>query len=261
MELDFLIWINEHLHRCGFINQIFRYITYLGEDGIAWALLGVVFLCFRKTRKAGLILLAGFASVVVFNHFILKNIINRPRPFLGQQELQDFITSLGMKLPDSSSFPSGHTTISITSAVILIMCFGKRGAWSLIPAGLISISRIFLCVHYPTDVLAGIVEGVILGVLVTIVGRKILDFVEKKFITKKKVTVVENSIINGTEEDIIAEAHPVPENPKKEKPHESMVKIPEVKELIMKESLEESDKLKGEQEKIEEEIASDKKED
>ncbi|MBQ7351398.1 MAG: phosphatase PAP2 family protein [Clostridia bacterium] len=263
MELEFLTWVNNNLHGSGFINQLFRFITYLGEDGIAWALLGVVLLCFKKTRKAGLILLAGFASVVVLNHFILKNIINRPRPFTKLSDLQDFITSIGMTLPTSSSFPSGHTTISITSAVILIMCFGKKGAWSLIPAILISISRIFLCVHYPTDVLGGVVEGVILGILVTIIGRKILDFLEKKFKQRKQKqgADMEGKIIGkDIEDDEIAKANPVPENPKKEKPHESIVKIPDPKELIMKESLEESDKLQGEQEKIEESIEAKKKE-
>lgn len=189
MEIGILEWINANLHGCGFINQLFKFITYLGEDGIAWALVGVILLCFKKTRKSGLLVLAGFASVVVLNHFILKNIINRPRPFVDNEALKNFITSLGMELPTSSSFPSGHTTISITSAVILTMCFGKKGAWAFIPAVLISLSRIFLCVHYPTDVLGGIVEGTILGVAVTLVGRIILNKLEKWWIDRKQKKV------------------------------------------------------------------------
>lgn len=196
MELGILEWINANLHGCNFINHLIKFITYLGEDGIAWALVGVVLLFFKKTRKSGLIVLAGFASVVVVNHFILKNIINRPRPFTESQDLVNFIKSIGMQLPTSSSFPSGHTTISITSAVILTMCFGKRGAWSFIPAVLISLSRIFLCVHYPTDVLGGAVEGIILGVLVVLVGRVILDRLERWWINRKEK---KQNLVNASE--------------------------------------------------------------
>ena len=57
MDLQSLVWINDHLHGSKVINQIFRFITYLGEDGIAWLVLGVVLLCFKKTRKAGILLI------------------------------------------------------------------------------------------------------------------------------------------------------------------------------------------------------------
>lgn len=178
MELQILEWINSNLHGSGFVNQVFRMITYLGEDGIAWLVLAVVLLFFKKTRRCGLLLLGGFASVVVVNHFLLKPLIARPRPFSESAELSDFITSIGMSLPTSSSFPSGHTAISITCAVIITMCFKGKGAWAFLPAGLISISRIFLCVHYPTDVLGGMVEGTLLAILVVWLGNIILNKLE-----------------------------------------------------------------------------------
>ena len=183
MEINILKWINANLHGSNIINQIVKYITYLGDAGICWIALGLLLLCFPKTRKGGFIVVVGYCSVVAGNHFILKNIFNRPRPFTVAEELVTFIESIVMELPDSSSFPSGHTFTSFCSAIILTLVFKKKGAWSYIPATLISLSRIFLCVHYVTDVLAGAILGTICGILVYIVTNWLIN----KFITSKMV--------------------------------------------------------------------------
>lgn len=264
MEIQILNWINDNLHGSGFINQIFKYITYLGEKGIAWALVGIVLLCFKRTRKSGLLVLGGYCAVVLFNHIILKNIVDRARPFTESEHLVDFIKSIGMSLPDSSSFPSGHTAISITCATILTMCFGKRGAWSFIPAVLISLSRIFLCVHYPTDVLAGATEGVMLGVVVVFLGKRILNWLEKQYLARKKNkgSSEANSMETNTKDeevfakDEIADANPLPEKAESGITENiTKVKMPEQKELILKPELENESKLDGEQEKLDEHIA------
>ena len=75
MEIHILNWINENLHGSVFINNVFKLITYLGEVGIIWLITAVVLLCFKKTRKGGLILLAGYGASVICSHIILKNII------------------------------------------------------------------------------------------------------------------------------------------------------------------------------------------
>ena len=91
MEIDILRWINENLHGSNFINQIIRYITYLGDAGIMWLALSIILMCFSKTRKGGFIVFVGSCTVVGGNHFILKNIINRPRPFTEATDLIAFI--------------------------------------------------------------------------------------------------------------------------------------------------------------------------
>lgn len=204
MDIKILEWINATLHGSNVINQMFRFITYLGEEGIGWLITAIVLLLFRKTRRVGLLMLAGYGAVAVMNSFILKNIINRPRPFADNEGLKNFITGIGMELPTSSSCPSGHTAISVTSSVILVMNFKKKGMWAIIPAFLISFSRVFLCVHYPTDVLAGVLEGLILGVSVTIVGRWILNKLEvwynkRKFGKAQMGTSVETDIEEKSE--------------------------------------------------------------
>ena len=175
MELQILEWINGNLHGSAFVNQLFRMITYLGEKGIVWIALGLILLCFKKTRKGGFLLLASLAVGIVINNFVIKPIVNRPRPFIEDANLADFIVSIGLKLPDSASMPSGHTQIAINSAMLLTLYFGRKGAWSWIPASLISISRVFLCVHYVSDVLVGAAVGIVVATLIATLGKKLLD--------------------------------------------------------------------------------------
>ena len=160
MDINILNWINENLHGSTFFNYLFKYITYLGEWGIMWLVLGIVLLCIPKTRKEGLILLIGYCGVAFVGDIVLKHLVNRARPFAENTDFVAFADSIHLKLPDSSSFPSGHTAISMMAATILTLCYGKRGAWAYIPAVLIAFSRLFLCVHYPTDVLGGAIIGV-----------------------------------------------------------------------------------------------------
>lgn len=206
MDLKILEWINDNLHGSGFINHLVKYITYLGETGIIWILLGLVLLIPKKTRKGGFILLAGIVATGVVNNMILKNIIDRARPFTQSQSLADFITGIGMELPDSPSFPSGHTFSSFCSAAILTFAFGKKGAWSFIPASLISLSRIFLCVHYPTDVLAGAAIGAGVGIGVYYACKFVLaklDTIIARKREKKDAQLVENNHLKEDFEDNI----------------------------------------------------------
>lgn len=178
MDLEILRWINENLHGSNFVNYLVKFITYLGDGGIIWILTTIVLLCFKKTRRGGLLLGGGLASIAIVNNLILKNIISRPRPFTQDQSLADFITGIGMELPTSTSFPSGHTAVAMMSAIVLTMVFKKKGSWSYIPAVLIALSRLFLCVHYLTDILGGMAVGSIVGVGVVLLGNIILNKLE-----------------------------------------------------------------------------------
>ena len=186
MDLKILEWINNNLHGSGFVNTLMKYITSLGETGIIWIVLGLILLIPKKTRKGGFFLLCGIVATGVVNNLLLKNIINRARPFTHSQSLADFITDLGLELPDSPSFPSGHTFSSFCSATILTFAFGKKGAWSFIPASLISLSRVFLCVHFPTDVLAGAVIGSAVGVGVYYLAKFVINKLDEFILNKRQ---------------------------------------------------------------------------
>ena len=164
MEINILNFINDNLHGSGFINQLFKIITILSDKGIIWIALGLFLLIFKKTRKAGLVTIVGVLSTLFVNTLILKNIFDRTRPFIESPALATFIESIGLALPDDSSFPSGHTFVSFCCSIILCLQLGKKWAYVYIFAGITAFSRIFLCVHYPTDVLAGMAFGTAVGI-------------------------------------------------------------------------------------------------
>lgn len=166
--MEGLIYINSHWHGSNVINTLFKCITFLGEAGIFWIVLGIVLLCFKKTRTSGLVMLVSLAVGYLINDIVLKNIIARPRPFAENSEIKDFLASINMKLPSGYSMPSGHSYVAFNAAMMLTLFHKQKGAFSFILAFLIAFSRIFLCVHYPTDVLVGSILGIMTAFIVYI---------------------------------------------------------------------------------------------
>lgn len=172
MPFDFPIldFLQEHL-RSGTMDFIMRWITVLGDGGIFWIALILITLIIPKTRTAG-----GYAALSLFIEFvfcnlILKNAVARVRPY-------DINTSVALliKPPGDFSFPSGHAGASFATTAGLF--FGGSKLWipACILSAVISFSRIYLYVHYPTDVIAGILLGIFSGwaamiIIKTISGR------------------------------------------------------------------------------------------
>lgn len=174
-------------------DTVMTFITKLGDGGIIWILLGLILLLFKKYRKYGFMVIVGLLCSLVINDYILKPLINRPRPFnldLDFWKASYTYPDLVPK-PSSVSFPSGHTSSSFAAATALITSRKKR-IWipSLVLAFLIAISRIYVHVHYCTDVLAGFVVGVIYGLLAYLIIEKLaIPLIEKlKERTKKSKT-------------------------------------------------------------------------
>ena len=136
-------------------------ITRLGDAGIFWILLCMVLLILPKTRKSGVILMAALLVDLVICNGILKPLVHRIRPFDVRTGIE-----LLVKRPTDFSFPSGHTAASFASVMALYLA-GEKKIWisSLGLAVLIAFSRLYLYVHYPTDVLGGVVAGLAAGAL------------------------------------------------------------------------------------------------
>lgn len=159
-EFYFLYWLQAH--RSGLLDRLMVTITSLGDKGVFWILLGILLLCLVKTRRLGLSMLISIAVGFVIGNLILKNLIERDRPCWIDGQVM-----LLIKNPGDYSFPSGHTLVSFEGAVSILMKNRKWGAAALALACLIAFSRLYLFVHFPTDVLAGAVLGTVIAVFVS----------------------------------------------------------------------------------------------
>ena len=159
IELSILDWL-QTLHT-PFLDKIMVFITRLGDAGIIWIVLSIVLLLIPKTRKSGAVMVAALVVDVLLCNIVLKNLVARARPY----DVNTGVHLLVAKLHDYS-FPSGHTAASFASVTALYLA-GEKKLWkfAFVLACLIAISRLYLYVRYPTDVLGGILFGVISGYL------------------------------------------------------------------------------------------------
>lgn len=143
------------------LNMIMIFITSLGDDGLLWIAATIVLLIPKKTRKVGIMSAVALLGSLIINNNIIKNIVQRPRPYVTFTDLQIIIPE-----PSEFSFPSGHTSSSFAAAAVFYRHLPKKvGVPSIILAGLIGLSRLYVGVHYPTDVLAGAIMGILLSYL------------------------------------------------------------------------------------------------
>lgn len=159
-----LYWIHDNLS-CGLLDLLMPKLTMLGDGGAVWLLAAGGMLCTRKYRRQGLILLAALAAGVLVGNVCLKNLIARPRPCWLDDSVRLLVPS-----PTDYSFPSGHTLSSAIGAAVLTKT-DRRLGWAAIPiAAVIAFSRLYLFVHYPSDILAGAVLGAAIGLAAHRIG-------------------------------------------------------------------------------------------
>lgn len=167
LDGNILLWIQEHV-RNDMLTPVMKFITHLGDAGCIWIALTVLFLLLKKMRKTGLLMTCSLIGSLIINNLILKNLVARTRPYEAVDGLQRIIEA-----QKDLSFPSGHTGSSFAAAVVIFLtCPRKIGVPALILAFLIMFSRLYVGVHYPTDVLAGMVTGTLIAVLVCAVYRR-----------------------------------------------------------------------------------------
>lgn len=179
IDLGILNLIQTYL-RCDVLDLVMPFVTRLGNAGILWICSAVLLLIFPKTRKAGAAMAVSLGLEVLCCNVLLKPLVARPRPCDVDLAMQMLIPR-----PDGFSFPSGHTGASFAAASSLL--FGKNRFWipALILAALIGFSRLYLYVHYPTDVLAGVLVGIMLGWL----GNMLVVFIGEKLHGKQHISI------------------------------------------------------------------------
>lgn len=166
--IDFAIidFIQETM-RCQFLDYVMAFFSYLGEAGGIWLISAIIMMCFRKTRATGVMVVCAVVIGFVIGEIGLKNIMDRLRPFVQNPEVIPAI-----KPPSGYSFPSGHSCSSFAAATVLIVRDKKFGIPAIIVASLIAFSRLYNYVHFPSDVLGGILLGVMCAVVTLIFFKK-----------------------------------------------------------------------------------------
>lgn len=166
-----------------FFDKIMVLITTLGENGLIFILLGLALLCTKKYRKVGFAVICALAVMVVGNNLILKEIFARPRPF---NLTYDWWTEVYrypelVPRPDSFSFPSGHTSSAFAAAFAALFYNKKIGAPTLIFAAVMGFTRIFVEVHYCSDVIAGVLAGILYALIAAVIVKYLYPTFERIF--------------------------------------------------------------------------------
>lgn len=175
MEGQILLWIQENL-RAEWLTPLVKGITYLGNAGIVWILFSLLLLCFPRTRKTGFCTGGALLLDLLAVNVLAKNLFARTRPYLVVEGLTNLIGE-----QSDFSFPSGHTAASFAFAAAFAMQAPKKYSVPvLLLAVLISLSRLYVGVHYPTDILGGILIGTACGIASTLLVRKIYTKIKNK---------------------------------------------------------------------------------
>ncbi len=212
-DLSVFQWIQSI--QTGILNTIMVVITTLGDEGIFFIALGLILMCFKKHRKAGVAVLIALLVMEVGNNLILKELIARPRPFFifnpdeipldhkNYAEIFEKATAAVERLPElaarwvdtyrfpnlvhapsSWSFPSGHTSSAFAAAIAVLWYNRKIGIPTVVFAALMGFSRIYVQVHYCTDVIAGVLVGVVYALIGVLIVKFLFPVLDKYVFSK-----------------------------------------------------------------------------
>ena len=178
-DLPILDWIAANLWN-PVLDFLMPLITLLGDGGIFWIAVAVALLCTKKYRKVGLGMGIALLMGLLVCNVTLKPLVARPRPYDYQEEFFSKVIPLLIEKQHDFSFPSGHTLASFEAATVIAINHKKWGIAALVLAVLIAFSRLYLYVHYPTDVLFSVVMGIGFAFIGNWLSGKIMERIHKK---------------------------------------------------------------------------------
>ena len=162
----------------GVLTPISLFLAYIGDLGIFCFLLAISFLLFKKTRKTGVAIILAVLCGAVFTNLTIKELVARPRPFA-----MDYVAwweFVGSPEQGEFSFPSGHVTAAMAGMTAISLTQHRR--WiipSMLYVALMGASRNYLMVHYPSDVIGGVIVGGAAGIIAVFLARLIFDSLER----------------------------------------------------------------------------------
>ncbi len=170
-DLPILDWIQAHL-QSGILDTIMPIITLFGEGGIFWIAWAVLLMLFPKTRKIGFGMGIALLLGVLVCNVTLKPLVQRPRPYDFVEANSGVIINLLINKQHDFSFPSGHTIASFEAATVLLINDKRMGIPAMILAVLVAFSRLYLYIHYPTDVIFSVFAGILFAIIGNALAQK-----------------------------------------------------------------------------------------
>lgn len=155
-ELDILLWIQG---ASPWMDAPMRFVSDISAHAACWIAIAAIMLLLRRSRRTGIEVLAALLLAFLVVDLLVKPLVARDRPF----EVYDFELIVGA--PHSSSFPSGHSAYAFAAATCIALRDRRWGVPAFALALVIAYSRLYLFVHWPTDILAGAMIGIAIGFL------------------------------------------------------------------------------------------------
>ena len=180
-DLPILDWIQETM-QCTFLDKTMPIVTLFGDGGVFWIGIAVLLLFFAKYRKTGFSMGMALVLGLVVCNITLKPLVARIRPYDFQLPAFGREITLLISAQHDFSFPSGHTIASFEACTVLLLHDKRMGIPATVLAILIAFSRLYLYVHYPTDVLVSLVLGIAFGLL----GNFLVNLIYKKWVYNGK---------------------------------------------------------------------------
>lgn len=153
LDTAILFYFQNHI-RCDVLNIVMIFFSSMGTNGYIWLAAAAAMLLTKKYRFAGVALLVCFTLAWFVNDGVVKHLVQRQRPYLTLQELEVLVPRR-----NDFSFTSGHTSTAFAAAYAITRANGRRWAWVYAISAMIAVSRIYVGMHYPTDVLGGMLVG------------------------------------------------------------------------------------------------------
>ena len=179
MDMTILNFLQQFTHPI--LDAFFVFLTRIGDYGELWIFICLLFMLKKNTRRAGFLGIVALIIEAILVMVVLKPIFDRPRPYI----VNDF--PIVISTPSGSSFPSGHTAASFAVAFVLYFNKVPYRKTIMVLAGLMAYSRLYLYVHYPSDILFGIFVALLIAILLKIYQDNIIRFT-KNFYYKIKRT-------------------------------------------------------------------------
>ena len=175
-DVNVTLFIHRLYDLCGgFFSPFFDFVSLLGKGGVFLILIGFILVAKKSTRRMGTAMLLGLAVGFILTNCVFKIIVARPRPYIDENSVfyQLWLT-VGQRVESDKSFPSGHTSAAMAAATAVFLTGNKRYSWTaFLFALLMGIARIYLCLHFPSDVLGGFAVGFVSGCAAVLIAYKL----------------------------------------------------------------------------------------